>query len=636
MPVCPRPRRSPLAWLPSLLLWALALCTAAAAAGPADAAGPGSWTDDLRPLTAADWNRARAAHLLERAGFGGTPAEVDRFAALTPQQAVARLVRWQTVPDPQVRAFEPSPIPDAGIDPFPPSRPAATEAAKARGQALGVAVKPGGDRPLQPVVNQFFFWLRASMLECNRIAYWWAERMLRTERPLVEKMALFWHGHFATHEDKVRDHRKMRQQLALFQQQGLGNFRSLVLAVAQDPAMLAFLDAGVNVKGAPNENFAREILEMFTLGVGHYSEADIREAARAFTGWNFVGTRFVVNANQHDDGPKTVFGQTGRFSGEQVVDLILQQPRAAEYIATRLYQYFVREDITPATAQRLGALLRAQRWELAPLMEAMFLSRDFYAPASVGTRIKPPVELVVGTYRKLGLGAVPGLPDFNELTRAQGQHLLNPPTVAGWAQGRAWVSPGLLIERGNFVHRLVFPDFLAASNDRAPLNATGAEVRAVHERLARGLDIGSATRPASEGMAPGAPAPASGAEGGGGAMALSNRLAGQDEAFNTRYGSYRGWQRAVEVITPIPRTFARLDLAGLVLASGAASSAQAVDHLVLRFFSVAPPPAQRAAWADALTRELGTADLQQARGHLEDGLRQLLHLMLSSPDYQLG
>ncbi len=136
------------------------------------------------------------------------------------------------------------------------------------------------------MVDKFFYWLRASMLETRRVAYWWADRMLNTERPLEEKMTLFWHGHFATSEDKVRDFRKMLRQNETFRRHATGDFRDLMVAVAQDPAMLYFLDAGVNVKGAPNENFAREIMELFTMGVGHYGEQDIREAARAFTGWN--------------------------------------------------------------------------------------------------------------------------------------------------------------------------------------------------------------------------------------------------------------------------------------------------------------------------------------------------------------
>jgi uncharacterized protein (DUF1800 family) len=579
--------------------------------------------DDLRPIDEAQWNAKRAAHLLERAGFGATPRDIERSLAVGARATVARLVRPQGVADPGAVAFEPSGISEAGIDPFPVGRPQATDAAKADGEAIGVLVKPAGNRRAQPVVDKFFFWLRASALECNRIGYWWANRMLQTERPLVEKMALFWHGHFATHEDKVRDHRKMLQQVELLQSQGLGNFRELMIAVAQDPAMLAFLDAGVNVKGAPNENFAREILEMFTMGIGHYAESDIREAARAFTGWNFQGTRFRFDAAKHDDGSKTVFGTQARFDGVQMIDHILAQPATANYIAGRIYRFFVREELSPATERRLGAVLRDNHYELAPLLETIFLSRDFYSEPSVGTRIKGPVELLVSTYRKLGVASVPGLPDFNETTRALGQYLLHPPTVAGWAQGRAWITPGLLIERGNFVRDLMFPDFMAVSNDRYPLITVGAEVRAVHERISRGLDVTTATRPDTAAMEPSGMVPA-------------ERTADREEDFNTRYGSYRGWQKAVEVIKPIPRTLARIDLSAMVLAGNARTTADAVEVLALRFFNVPPDRAELAAWTAFLTQELGTERIERAQTYMEDGLRLVLHLMLSSPDYQLG
>ena len=612
------------------LLWlgllAALPCRAALPAAAAAPAAPVEWVDDLRPISAADWRPDRAAHLLERAGFGATPSEVQQSLALGVRAAVAALVRPPAGDDPAVGPFQPSGISDAGIDPFPESRPLATDTAKARGEALGIQVKPAGNRRLQPVVDKFFFWLRASALECNRISYWWANRMLHTRRPLVEKMALFWHGHFAAHEDKVRDHRKMLAQVELFQRQGLGDFRALMIGVAQDPAMLAFLDAGVNVKDALNENFAREILEMFTMGVGRYSERDIRESARAFTGWNAVGTRFVVNADRHDAGLKTVFGQQGRFDGVQLIDLILAQPATADYIAGRIYRFFVRDEISPQTQRHLGALLREHHYALAPLLETLFLSRDFYSAASVATRIKGPVELLVSTYRKLGLAEVPGLPDFNEITRALGQHLLHPPTVAGWAQGRAWITPGLLIERGNFVRELMFPNFMAVANDRYPQISVGAEVRAVHERISRGLDVTAATLPEG-GAAMGD---------GGAAMSEATRKLDREEDFNTRYGSYRGWQKAVEVIQPIARTMARVDLSAMVLGSGAQRSDEVVDLFAQRFFSVAMDSADRAAWAGFLSEQLGTERIARAASYMEDGLRMLLHLMLSSPDYQLN
>ena len=160
---------------------------------------------------------------------------------------------------------------------------------------MGVKVKPSGNRKLQPVVDRFFYWLRASRLETHRLSYWWAFRMLNNPYPLDEKISLFWHGHFATSETKVRDYRKLYLQNLLFREKGLGSFRDLMVAVAKDPAMLSFLDAGNNVKGSPNENFAREVMELFTMGVGNYSEEDIREAARAFTGWNYIDLKFVIN-----------------------------------------------------------------------------------------------------------------------------------------------------------------------------------------------------------------------------------------------------------------------------------------------------------------------------------------------------
>ncbi|NBQ89595.1 MAG: DUF1800 family protein [Betaproteobacteria bacterium] len=210
------------------------------------------WTGDLSPISAADWDREKARHLLERAGFGGTPAEIDALAKLSPQAAVRRLVYFEGAPAAALPPFDHSGIFDEGIDPFPPSRPATTALADKNGEALGIKVKASGNRPQQAIVNQFFYWLRASRLETERVACWWANRMVATPRPLQEKMALFWHGHFATSEEKVRDYRKMLQQVELFQRAGLGNFRELLIAVAQDPAMLAFLDAGVNVKGSPN------------------------------------------------------------------------------------------------------------------------------------------------------------------------------------------------------------------------------------------------------------------------------------------------------------------------------------------------------------------------------------------------
>lgn len=597
-----------------LCISAVVLALASAALASED------WHEDLSPLEHSQWSPERAAHLLERAGFGGTPAELEIFSGLTPKSAVDRLVRFKGAPEVQLASFDHSGVFKPGLDPFPPSRPATTNLAKATGEALGIKVKAGGNRPVQPIVNEFFYWLRASRLETDRVAYWWANRMLISPRPLVEKMALFWHGHFATNEDKVRDYRKMLQQLELFQAQGLGNFRELLIGVAQDPAMLAFLDAGVNVKGRPNENFAREIMELFTMGVGHYGESDVREAARAFTGWNFQGLQFVVNEDQHDDGVKTVLGRSGNFDGVEVIDLILEQPATARYIASKLYRHFVRSDLSPEFASELGERLESFDYELAPFMAMLFSSKDFYSSASVSTHIKSPVELVISTYRKLGLDEVPGVPDFNTTTGALGQRLLHPPTVAGWSGGRSWITPGLLFERGNFVLNVMFPDITFIPADRYPVYTP--QIIPVYERLQEGMDITNATRPTNVEA--------------GDMMAASNLLADRDEAFNTRYGSYRGWQMAIEKVKPIPRSFARVELASMVLESRLKTPEAVVEYFGERFLSVALEQSVVDELAGFLESELGSRDIAAAGTYLEEPLRVLLHLMLSLPEYQLG
>ena len=315
-----------------------------------------AWHEDLAPIADADWSTERAAHLLERAGFGGSPEDIAALAAMTPEDAVRHIVNYEGIDNGHLAPFDHSDIHDPGLINFPPSRPATTKLAKETGEALGVKVKPSGNRPMQPVVNKFFYWLRASMLETRRVSYWWADRMLNTNRPLEEKMTLFWHGHFANSESKVRDYRKMLLQNETFRRNATGNFRTLMVAVAQDPAMLYFLDAAVNVKGAPNENFAREIMELFTMGVGNYSERDIREAARAFTGWNSDDLTFIVTAEQHDETEKEFFGRRGAFNGTQVIEIILEQPVTADYLATKLYRYFVREPVSAEFSNVLGGV----------------------------------------------------------------------------------------------------------------------------------------------------------------------------------------------------------------------------------------------------------------------------------------
>jgi hypothetical protein len=382
--------------------------------------------------------------------------------------------------------------------------------------------------------------------------------------------------------------------------------------------MLSFLDAGVNVKGSPNENFAREIMELFTMGVGNYSEKDIREGARAFTGWNYVDLAFVVNKDQHDAGSKTFLGQTGNFDGVDVINIILKQPVTARFIAGKIYRSFVRQELDPQVQEKLGMVLRNNDYRIAPLLETIFLSRDFYSPSSIGTQIKSPVQLAISTFKKLGLTEVPGVPDFNIATGSLGQRLFSPPTVAGWSEGRSWITPGLLLERGNFVRDVLFPDINFLPPDRAN---PSSDVRMVADKIRAGKDISSATLPER------------GSEGG---LAESNMAADRDEDFNTRYGSFRGWQMALERVKPIPRPTAQVNLTHVVTNAGLKSTTDVVDYFIRRFMRVPPADEKRQVLIAFLNKELSTSDIVVAKTYMEDSLRLTLHLLLSEPEYQLS
>lgn len=595
-------------------------CRFAAAAGlaavsiAAAPATPATWTDDLSQITAADWNAERAAHLLERAGFGGTPENIDRLASLTPQQAVDSLVEYQRIDNPAARAFEESGVWDPGMDPFPPSRAEAVRLAREHGGALGVKTLPAGSpRRLQPVVDKFFYGLRANSIETQRLGVWWANRMLTTTRPLEEKLALFWHGHFATGDNKVRDYRMMLRQNQMLRAHASGTLRDLLVGILKDPAMLVYLDNGENVKKHPNENFGRELLELFTMGVAHYTERDVREAARSFTGWTNNVLDFKFDKEQHDFGDKTFLGRTGPLDGTDIIDTILNQPVTGEFVAAKIYRYFVREDISPAVKTELGRGFRGSGYQMKFLLKRIFLSKDFYSPASMATQIKSPVVLVISTYKKMGLRELPTVPDFGRLTATLGQSLFDPPNVAGWAGGRTWITPATLLQRGNLFRDVLFAD---AKSFRAPDRLMPATYARVGENIAKGMNVTEATK-----------------EGTGDAE--SNAQLERDEDYNTRYASYRGYLMAFERTRPIPRHVPDLNLTAMVAAAHADTAEAVVDHFVKRFLSVELAAKDRAALVDFLRGKLGSSTVRPG-DTLEPSLRELLYLVLSTPEYQVG
>ena len=600
-------------WLPvTWLLPAIVTVLAGCGVEKAGQAGPASWEDDLEPITAADWDRDKAAHLLERAGFGGTPEEIHRLAAMNPEEAVAWLVDYASIPD-ALPSFDASPIWEPGMDPFPKSRADAVRIARETGEAMGVRVLPEGEsRALQPVVNKFFFGLRSNAYETQRLALWWGDRMLRSQRPLEEKLTLFWHGHFATGNSKVRDTRMMERQHLMLRANATGNFGDLLLEILRDPAMLVYLDNGENVKDHPNENFGRELLELFTMGVGNYTEHDIREASRAFTGWTNDVLEFKFDEAQHDYGAKTFRGRTGPFDGTDIIDIILAQKPTAEFIAGKLYRYFVREELSDQTREALGETFRDAGYELKPLLTRIFLSRDFYSPRSYATQIKSPVQLVVSTYRKLGLDEMPTIPDFNRLTSRLGQALFNPPNVAGWAGGRTWITPGSLFQRGNLFRTILFPE---ADSFRAPDRVLPGIYASVGRRIDAGMSITAATQEGD---------------------AESSMLADRDEDFNTRYGGYMGYMMAFERLKLVPRHTLDLDLVAMVDEAGASSVDVVVDYFIARFLRLELDPNDRGALVDFLREELGGDRIERPDAQTEATLRSLLYLVLSTPEYQLA
>ena len=375
--------------------------------------------------------------------------------------------------------------------------------------------------------------------------------------------------------------------------------------------MLVFLDNGENVKAHPNENFGRELLELFTMGVGHYTERDVREAARAFTGWTNEVLEYKFDSRQHDFGEKTFLGQKGRFNGEDVIDAILKQPVTGEFVAAKIYRYFVREDISDALRTELGRTFRDSGYQVKPLLRRIFLSRDFYSPLSYATQIKSPVHLVISTYKKMGLTEVPTIPDFGRMTGALGQTLFNPPNVAGWAGGRTWITPATLLQRGNAFREVLFPDVSAFRPPDRAMSATDARVG---QRLSQGMDITAATLEGD---------------------AESNMMVERDEDYNTRYGGYKGYLLAFERVKLIPRRTVTLDLTALIDAAGATTPDQIVDHFIHRFLRVALAEKDRAALVDFLRGKLGG----RSAGHdaeTEAILREVLYLVLSTPEYQLG
>ena len=397
-------------------------------------------------------------HLYWRAGFGPRPQDVA--VGLSPRKALRQLLRDSekfeplagsnlsyTEPQGMVMA-EPAavarkPMSDGTVT-TPPDQPLAPLQPRSvlRGGGIAAGVPRLRRADLTPEQRKMHNVGIREAFEAMSTA--WMDRMATSPAQLREKMTLFWHGHFAC---RVRQPGAALSLHNTTRQHALGKFPDLLLAVSQEPAMLQFLNNQQNRKQHPNENFAREVMELFTLGRGNYTEQDVKEAARAFTGWGYdYQGNFKFREREHDSGPKTFLGSTGNFSGEDVLQLILRQPAAATFLVTKVYHFFVNDVPNPAHIEPLAAAFRKSGYDIADLMEHVFSADWFFEPANVGTHIKSPVELLAGIRRTLSVQLDNDKPLLG-YQKALGQTLFQPPNVAGWPGGRNWIDSSSLLLR---------------------------------------------------------------------------------------------------------------------------------------------------------------------------------------------
>ncbi|MDR3612567.1 MAG: DUF1800 domain-containing protein [Candidatus Obscuribacterales bacterium] len=286
---------------------------------------------------------------------------------------------------------------------------------------------------------------------------WWIARMTYSNKPLEEKMTLFWHGHFANSDQKIRDPLAMYRQNQLFRANALGNFESLLLGVSKDPAMIIYLDNQENVKGRPNENYAREVMELFTMGIGNYTEKDIKEGARAFTGWHTKNGAFFFDEKQHDHGVKEFLGRSGDFNGEDIIHTLVKEPATAKYLAKKLITFFAYDNPEPEFIERVAYAYTKSGNQIRPMLEIIFADSSFFSSRAYHAKIKSPVELVVGTVKTLRLNKIDM--DLPGTMASMGQNLFEPPSVKGWDGGDAWISSQTMMQRFNFATNITTQKF---------------------------------------------------------------------------------------------------------------------------------------------------------------------------------
>ena len=405
----------------------------------------------MSAIKAADFRYEQARHLLWRAGFGGTPEQIQTLVGWGPEKSVDYLLDMDKVEYEEVKVtqFDKNII-------RPPNREEQEKVRQARQKQDETILAQ--IRVIQQEREQ------NDREQMRDIQKWWLRRMIETPRPLEEKLTLFWHGHFATGYRAVENSYHMFLQNDFFRKNAAGNFGDMLYGIIRDPAMLRYLNNNDSRKNKPNENLAREIMELFSLGIGNYSERDIKEGARALTGYTYFDDQFTFQKNNHDAGGKNILGASGNLDGDGFVRAILDQKACSRYIARKLYKYFVADippleatdndrDLDPAAKSAIADLastLKSGDYALRPMLKRMFLSEHFYDASIRNQQIKSPVQLVVGAIRSLNT-PVRSLSLLNDATDLMGQNLFMPPSVKGWDGGRSWINTSTLYVRQNIM-----------------------------------------------------------------------------------------------------------------------------------------------------------------------------------------
>jgi len=571
--------------------------------GAEGAAGAAARADDPAG-TAFEWDARKAEHLLNRAGFGARTAEVTRAVALGHEASVASL--FAPPPDRRDPFYaEPLAFKDGGFE-------AAMMAPSDRRATRERALDAGA---LKRANAEAFKQLKERDV-AQRIAFLdgWVEAMLTGVDPLRERMTLFWHGHFTSSVRDVKSSYEMIRQNELFRAHATGHFSDLLYGITRDAAMLEYLDNDSNRKSSPNENFARELLELFTLGEGRYTEEDVKEAARAFTGWTDRKGEFHFDWRRHDFGYKTFLGVTGRLDGDDVVEILLEQDACAEHLAAELIAYFEGLEPAPARVAEYAAGLRASGYDVGALLRRLFLDPAFYRDEVVGARIAGPLDYLVGTARRLGVDPPPRLVVLG--AAALGQRLFEPPSVQGWERGPAWITTSTLMLRGNLAGGL-----LGRVGHRDLFRELGSAATEPEEPEVLGRDDPRAT---SADDAPDGPAAEPGDGPDDGSPPGTRRRKRRDAL---RVLERAGWSPAIHLTARLER-------------AGALDDGSIADVLLEELLAIEPTASIRGEALALLRerrRELGLADgeLLEARADSERVLRELAHLVLSLPEAHL-